>query len=254
MSGTISNRWRPKSCRRKYIITAKVKKERISPQATADDAIGCRCRRKIKAMDEAGQRRADLSGDDEPQLDGGFRLSATLTEPIDEDIASGAKRTLRRLLVSYRQKGLFWFYLDHAEHDPKIRRTSAIPLASASSGGFCAFVTIKPRAVGFSMCLPTARAGWSFYGRLLPVSACAAGRIPRSERFSIVRSRQTAEAEDSLQPNSEPSRSRSEPKHHISGTDERSGFAYISSPAPWIRTSCCRKLTKGVTITGISPR
>ena len=53
-----------------------------------------------------------------------FRLSATLTEPIDEDILEVAqKRTLRRLpWFSYQLKrGLFWFYLDHTEHDPKIQ-------------------------------------------------------------------------------------------------------------------------------------
>ena len=47
-----------------------------------------------------------------------FRLSATLTEPIDEDILEVAqKRTLRRLpWFAYKLKrGLFWFYLEHRD-------------------------------------------------------------------------------------------------------------------------------------------
>ena len=52
-----------------------------------------------------------------------FRISATLTEPIDPEILESAlKRTLRRFpSMSMRlRQGLFWYYLDHAEGCPPV--------------------------------------------------------------------------------------------------------------------------------------
>ena len=72
-----------------------------------------------------------------------FRISATLTEPIDEDILDVAqKRTLRRLpWFAYKLKrGLFWFYLEHSDDLPKIEKDVANPCVRMrinENEGFC---------------------------------------------------------------------------------------------------------------------
>ena len=72
-----------------------------------------------------------------------FRLSATLSEPVDEDILEVAqKRTLRRLpWFAYKLKrGLFWFYLEHSDDLPKIEQDVANPCVRMrlnENDGFC---------------------------------------------------------------------------------------------------------------------
>ncbi|MEZ4510177.1 MAG: hypothetical protein R2881_11395, partial [Eubacteriales bacterium] len=72
-----------------------------------------------------------------------FRLSATLTEPIDVDILEIAqKRALKRipLYASKLKRGLFWFYLEHSDDLPPIEKDVANPcvrMRFVGSRGFC---------------------------------------------------------------------------------------------------------------------
>ncbi|HQQ40736.1 MAG TPA: hypothetical protein PLR57_04445 [Clostridia bacterium] len=191
-----------------------------------------------------------------------FRLSATLTEPIDEDILEVAqKRTLRRLpWFSYRlKKGLFWFYLDHAEHDPKIQPDVGNPcvrMRLRENGGFCMRVRHYQNriAVEFFHVLTDGTGGLVFLQTLVAeyLRLRYGAKIPRSEKIlDCSEPPRPQEAEDSFATNSGTvTQSRSEPKaYHISGTDERGGFVHIITGSMDSDVVLQKAREKGVTIT-----
>lgn len=60
-----------------------------------------------------------------------FRLSVTLTDPIDPDILqSSLEVTVKRFpSISVRlRRGLFWYYIDQIEHAPAVRADAAYPI------------------------------------------------------------------------------------------------------------------------------
>ena len=60
-----------------------------------------------------------------------FRLSATLTEPVDKQVLAGALDvTVRRFpsIAARLRRGLFWYYLQELEHAPTILKESCCPL------------------------------------------------------------------------------------------------------------------------------
>lgn len=61
-----------------------------------------------------------------------FRLSATLTEPVDREILSAALDvTIRRFpsIAARLRRGVFWYYLQQIPHVPQIREENSYPLA-----------------------------------------------------------------------------------------------------------------------------
>ena len=76
-----------------------------------------------------------------------FRLSATLTEPVDKEVLRTALDvTLRRFpSIGVRlRRGLFWFYLERVPEVPEIQSEQAYPLAHMSHKEMrqCAFRVI----------------------------------------------------------------------------------------------------------------
>lgn len=76
-----------------------------------------------------------------------FRLSATLTEPVDRDVlASALDVTVRRFpsIAVRLQKGLFWYYLEQLSSAPSIMDESSYPLTrmSKKETAKCAFRVI----------------------------------------------------------------------------------------------------------------
>ena len=60
-----------------------------------------------------------------------FRLSATLTEPVDTKLLSHAlELTVQRIpsIAARLRRGLFWYYLEQVPHPPAIRKESHCPL------------------------------------------------------------------------------------------------------------------------------
>lgn len=60
-----------------------------------------------------------------------FRLSVTLTEPVDAQILSQAlELTVQRIpsIAARLRRGLFWYYLEQVPHAPAIRQDAACPL------------------------------------------------------------------------------------------------------------------------------
>ncbi|MEA5049112.1 MAG: hypothetical protein VB034_10975 [Eubacteriales bacterium] len=169
-----------------------------------------------------------------------FRLSATLTEPIDEDILEVAqKRTLRRLpWFAYKLKrGLFWFYLEHSDELPKIEKDVANPCVRMrinENDGFCMRVRYYRNriAVEFFHVLTDGTGGLVFLQTLVAeyLRLKYGADIPRGDRIlDCSDAPKPEEAEDSFAVHSgKITQSRKEFKaYHISGTDERSGFVHI---------------------------
>lgn len=76
-----------------------------------------------------------------------FRVSATLTEPVDVAILQSALDvTVRRFpsMAVRLRRGFFWYYLEQLEHAPEIRRENSYPLArmSRKETRTCAFRVI----------------------------------------------------------------------------------------------------------------
>lgn len=76
-----------------------------------------------------------------------FRLSATLTEPVDGNVLQSALDvTVRRFpsMCVRLRRGLFWYYLQQLEAAPKVREESSYPVTRMSRRevGTCAFRVI----------------------------------------------------------------------------------------------------------------
>jgi NRPS condensation-like uncharacterized protein len=191
-----------------------------------------------------------------------FRLSATLSEPIDEDILDVAqKRTLRRLpWFAYKlRRGLFWFYLEHSDDLPKIEQDVANPCVRMrinENDGFCMRVRYYRNriAVEFFHVLTDGTGGQVFLQTLVAeyLRLKYGANIPRDDKIlDCSEEPQPEEAEDSFAVHSgKITQSRKEVKaYHIKGTDERNGFVHIitgSMNADDVKT---KAREKGVSIT-----
>ena len=76
-----------------------------------------------------------------------FRLSATLTEPVDKEVLQSAlDATVQRFpsLVVRLRRGAFWYYLQQIPNAPKLSREYSYPLAWMSKQELrqCAFRVI----------------------------------------------------------------------------------------------------------------
>lgn len=191
-----------------------------------------------------------------------FRLSATLTEPVDEDILEVAqKRTLRRLpWFSYQLKrGLFWFYLERGDAEPAVEPDVGNPcvrMKLKSRAGFCMRVRYYQNriAVEFFHVLTDGTGGLVFLQTLVAeyLRIKYGAVIPRDERIlDCSEPPKPEEAEDSFAAYSGTiTQTRKEVKaFHINGTDESGGFVHIitgSMDAEGVRQ---KAREKGVTIT-----
>lgn len=191
-----------------------------------------------------------------------FRLSATLSEPVDEDILEVAqKRTLRRLpWFAYQLKrGLFWFYLEHSEDLPKIEQDVGNPcvrMRLKNKQSFCMRVRYYQNriAVEFFHVLTDGTGGLVFLQTLVAeyLRLKYGANIPRSEKvLDCSENPQPAEAEDSFAVHSgKITQSRKEVKaYHISGTDERTGFVHIITGSMNAGDLLAKAREKNVTVT-----
>lgn len=191
-----------------------------------------------------------------------FRVSATLTEPIDDDILEVAlKRTLRRLpFFGFQLKrGLFWFYLERSDRAPRIQADVGNPCARmrfAENDGFGFRVrTYQNRiAVEFFHVLTDGTGGLVFLQTLTAeyLRLKYGAEIPRGPRvLDCAEPPLPEEAEDSFATHSGAiTQSRKEVKaYHIKGTDEPDGFIHIVTGS--MNASCVREKAreKGVSVT-----
>ena len=127
-----------------------------------------------------------------------FRLSATLTEPVDKEVLQSALDvTVRRFptIAARLRRGVFWYYLQQLKEAPQIQKEYSYPLAHMHSeeARKCAFrvIAYKNRiAVEFFHSLTDGTGGSVFLKTLLaeyllqkyqtPISA-GSGVLPRLE-------------------------------------------------------------------------
>jgi len=191
-----------------------------------------------------------------------FRLSATLTEPVDEDILEVAlKRTLRRLpSFAFRLKrGLFWFYLEHSDALPKIEPDVGNPcvrMRLKDNDGFCMRVRFYENriAVEFFHVLTDGTGGLIFLQTLVAeyLRLRYSAGIPRSNRvLDCAEPPRPQEAEDSFAAHSGTiTQTRKEIKaYHIRGTDESTGFVHIITGSMNADVVLQKAREKGVTVT-----
>ena len=117
-----------------------------------------------------------------------FRVSASLSEPVDPEILQRATDDLRRRFPSYfvtLRKGFFWYYLEESSRPVTVQGDYAYPLTFMSSRELrrnCLRVLwYKNRiAVEFSTPSPTGVAAASFWPIWWPtIWSCATGsRFP----------------------------------------------------------------------------
>ena len=191
-----------------------------------------------------------------------FRLSATLTEPIDEDILEVAqKRTLRRLpWFAYKLKrGLFWFYLEHSDDLPKIEKDVANPCVRMrlnENDGFCMRVRYYQNriTVEFFHVLTDGTGGQVFLQTLVAeyLRLKYSVNIPRGDKIlDCSEEPKPEEAEDSFAVYSgKITQTRKEVKaYHIKGTDERNGFVHIITGSMNADDVLAKAREKGVSVT-----
>ncbi len=191
-----------------------------------------------------------------------FRVSATLVEPVDDDILEVAlKRTLRRLpFFGFQLKrGLFWFYLERSDRAPRIQAdvgNPCAPLRFSENDGFGFRVrTYQNRiAVEFFHVLTDGTGGLVFLQTLTAeyLRLKYGAEIPRDGRIlDCAEPPQPEEAEDSFATHSGAiTQSRKEDKaYHIRGTDEPDGFIHIVTGSMDAATVRKKAREKGVSLT-----
>ncbi len=171
-----------------------------------------------------------------------FRLSATLTEPVDTQILRSALDvTVRRFpsIAVRLRRGLFWFYLEQVESAPEIKEEQSYPLVHMPIGdiGKCAFrvVVYKNRiAVEIFHAITDGTGGQTFlktlvaeyltqkYGIAVPAENGVLGRLEEPSE---------AELEDSfLKYAGKLSASRREnTAYRLSGTPEPDKFVHLTT-------------------------
>ena len=191
-----------------------------------------------------------------------FRISATLTEPVDvAGLRSALDVTARRFpsIAVRLRRGMFWYYLEQIPHSPAIQEEKSCPLAHAPFHEVrqCAFRVLVYHnrfAVEFFHALTDGTGGLTFfktllaeylsqkYGLTIPAGDGVLGRLEEPD---------AEELEDSfLRYAGNIKASRKEATAwHLTGTPEKDGFKDLVTlmiPAPALKE--CAK-AHGVTVT-----
>lgn len=191
-----------------------------------------------------------------------FRLSVTLTEPVDVPVLQSALDvTVRRFpSISARlRRGIFWYYLQQLEQPPKIRQESSYPLIrmSRAEARKCALRVIVYQnriAVEFFHSLTDGTGGLIFlktlvaeylqqkHGLSIPAENGVLGRLEEPSE---------AELEDSFQKYAAPvSASRREDNAwRLRGTPEQDGFLNLTCFTLSSRAVLEKAHAYGVTVT-----
>ena len=191
-----------------------------------------------------------------------FRISATLTEPVDVAVLRSALDVTARRFPSIAvrlRRGMFWYYLEQIPHSPAIQEEKSCPLAHAPFHEVrqCAFRVLVYHnrfAVEFFHALTDGTGGLTFfktllaeylsqkYGLTIPAGDGVLGRLEEPD---------AEELEDSfLRYAGNVKASRKEATAwHLTGTPEKDGFKDLVTlmiPAPVLKE--CAK-AHGVTVT-----
>ena len=191
-----------------------------------------------------------------------FRISATLTEPVDVAVLRSALDVTARRFPSIAvrlRRGMFWYYLEQIPHSPAIQEEKSCPLAHAPFPEVrqCAFRVLVYHnrfAVEFFHALTDGTGGLTFfktllaeylsqkYGLTIPAGDGVLGRLEEPD---------AEELEDSfLRYAGNIKASRKEATAwHLTGTPEKDGFKDLVTlmiPAPALKE--CAK-AHGVTVT-----
>ena len=191
-----------------------------------------------------------------------FRISATLTEPVDTAVLRTALDVTARRFPSIAvrlRRGVFWYYLEQIPHPPAIQEEKSCPLAHVPfrEVRHCAFRVLVYRnrfAVEFFHVLTDGTGALIFvktllaeyltqkYGLRIPAEKGVLGRLEEPDE---------AELEDSfLRYAGDIKASRRESTAwHLSGTPEKDGFKnLVTMMVPADKLKACAK-AHGVTVT-----
>ena len=169
-----------------------------------------------------------------------FRVSATLSEPVDREILQQALDDLRPRFPSYfvaLRKGAFWYYLEESRSPVLVREDYAYPLTFMSSRELkqnCLRVLVYKNRIAaeFFHALTDGRGGIRFLSNLL------ARYLERKYSLSIPREGlirdpgeqpSPEELEDSFLKNAAPAASRAEEtSYRLHGSRESGGFRHLT--------------------------
>lgn len=191
-----------------------------------------------------------------------FRLSATLTEPIDVPVLRAALDvTVRRFpsMAVRLRRGVFWYYLEEIPQPPEIQPEKSCPLAHVPFGQVrrCAFRVLVYHnrvAVEFFHAVTDGTGGLIFLKTLVAEYLCQKyGITVPAEKGVLGRLEEPSpqELEDSfLRYAGDVAASRAESTaYHLSGTPEKDGYKnLVTMMAPVDRVRACAR-QYGVTVT-----
>ena len=193
-----------------------------------------------------------------------FRVSASLSEPVDPEILQRATDDLRRRFPSYfvtLRKGFFWYYLEESDNRVEVRQDFAYPLTFMSSRELkrnCMRVLYyKNRiAVEFFHSLTDGRGGSIFLCNLVAryLELRYGVEIPREGLIRDLNQKPTArELEDSFLKNAaEVAMSRKqETSYRLHGTREARGFRTLTTGVVDTQALLDTAHRYGVTVTAL---